>query len=481
MADLVILRDMTVSKDELIAILSRFNPWWRKRAIPDLPSWRRAVFAQLWDWVTNPPTHRAVLLSGARQVGKTTLVWQIIQALIHDKVPPGNILYVTLDHPALKLAGIDTILEAWREREPRSEGIEYIFLDEAQFIPDWGTWIKHQVDFDKKRRIVFTGSAMPILVEQESGVGRWHTIRISTLSFYEYLEIKKISLPVLPETLPTENFHAISETLTSYVGHFNEYLVRGGYPQTVQIESITQAQQLIRDDIIDKILKRDMTALFGVRRIFELEQTFLYFCLHDGGILDMQDLCKNLGVKRPTAQNFIDLLEKAHLIYRLLPFGYGKEVLRARFKIFLSDPALASAVLLRGKSVLEDPKLLGEIGETAVFKHLYGNCYAPGARFTYWRGDKEREVDIVMERGEELIPFEVKYRSSSPDPRELKELINLCTERSIKRAYVITKSPHDIGPCKGNFPCQIVQIPAALFCYWLGKSELLQRNRFSVL
>jgi len=56
-----------------------------------------------------------------------------------------------------------------------------------------------------------------------------------------------------------------------------------------------------------------MTALFGVRRVLELEQTFLYLCMHDGGLLDVNNLCSNLGVKRPTVQNFIELLEATHL------------------------------------------------------------------------------------------------------------------------------------------------------------------------
>ena len=140
-----------------------------------------------------------MLLSGARQVGKTTLLLQSISDLLRSGVPPANILYATFDHPLFKLAGIDAVIEAWRHREPRAEGPEYLFLDEGQFIRDWGTWVKHQVDFVRSRRITFTGSAMPLLeAEQESGVGRWHTIRLTTLSFYEYLQIKRLELPDLP-------------------------------------------------------------------------------------------------------------------------------------------------------------------------------------------------------------------------------------------------------------------------------------------
>ena len=479
---------MKVPKEELVAVLSQFNPWWRGEAIPDLPKWRRAAFRELHTWTTNPPAPRAVLLSGARQIGKTTLMLQAVDSILRAGTPPSNILYATFDHPILKLAGIDAVLDAWREREPKADGLEYLFLDEAQFIREWGTWVKLQVDFQKSRRIAFTGSAMPLVeVGQESGVGRWHTIRLTTLSFYEYLQIKNLTLPPLPKIKSLRDlfdwkqadFYRVTEAAASYVGHFHEYLVRGGFPQTAQVESITQAQRLLREDIIDKVLKRDMTALFGVRRVLDMEHTFLYLCMHDGGLLDMVDLCSNLEVKRPTAQNFIELLESTHLIYRLPPYGYGKDVLRARFKIYLADAAIAPAVMLKGKTILEDPAALGVATETAVFKHLFARYYAQNVRFTYWRGKKDREVDLVAEVDGQIIPFEVKYRAQHTGARELKGLIELCELKKITRGYVVTKSLDDFGlmtgmPQGGDTATQIMRIPAPLLCYWMGGSELNQ-------
>jgi len=476
---------MQVAKEELIAVLSQFNPWWRGEAIADLPDWRRAAFRELHAWMNEPPAPRAVLLSGARQIGKTTLMLQVIDALLRAGAAPANILYVTFDHPLLKLAGIDAVLAAWREREPKVDGLEYLFLDEAQFIREWGTWVKHQVDFQKSRRIAFTGSAMPLVEPgQESGVGRWHTIKLTTLSFYEYLQIKKLELPPLPALKslrelfdwPQAEFFRASEAAAPYVGHFHEYLVRGGFPQTAQVESITQAQRLLREDIIDKVLKRDMTALFGVRRVLDLEHTFLYLCMHDGGLLDMADLCANLEVKRPTAQSFIELLEATHLIYRLPPFGYGKDVLRARFKVYLADAAIAPAVMLKGKAILEDPAALGVATETAVFKHLFARYYAQSMRFSYWRGKKEREVDLVAEVDGQIIPFEVKYRAQHTGARELKGLIELCEQKQIARGYVVTKALDDFGVmagiAEGEGAPQIMRIPAALLCYWMGAMEI---------
>jgi len=474
---------MNIPREDLIAVLSQFNPWWRGEGIADLPAWKRAVFRELYAWVVAPPAPRAVLISGARQVGKTTLLLQAIEKLINEGTPSANILYATFDHPLLKLAGIDAVLDAWREREPKMPGPEYLFLDEAQFIRDWGTWVKLQVDFQKQRRIIFTGSAMPLAeAEQESGVGRWHAIKLTTLSFYEYLHIKRLDLPRLPSvhTLkelfqwsPSE-LYKCSESASPYVGHFHEYLLRGGFPQSAQIESITQAQRLLREDIIDKVLKRDMTALFGVRRVLDLEHTFLYLCMHDGGILDMQNLCSNLEVKRPTAQNFIELLESVHLIYRLPPYGYGKDILRAKFKIYLADAAISPAVMLKGKSMLEDPESMGTATETSVFKHLFARYYTQSVKFSYWKGKKEHEVDLVAEIGGEIVPFEVKYRTQHTETRDLRGLVELMGTKELTRGYVVTKSINDFGLLTKDdgVARRIMRIPAPLLCYWMGQSEL---------
>lgn len=398
------------------------------------------------------------------------------------------LVYVTLDHPILKLAGISRVLEAWREREPKKDGVEYLFIDEAQFIPDWGTWVKHQVDFDKQRRIILTGSSMPLMrADQESGVGRWHTIKLTTLSFYEYLQLKKINLNPLPEIKSLREifeweapeFYRTIELATPYIGHFHEYLVRGGFPQTALVESIHQAQKLLREDIIDKALKRDMTALFGVRRVLDLEQLFLYLCMHDGGLLDMSALCSNLQVKRGTAQNFLELLEATHLIYRLQPYGYGKDILRARHKVYLADAAIAPAVLLKGKSIIENPVALSVATEAAVFKHLFARYYPQNVRFTYWRGKKNHEVDLVAEIDNQIIPFEVKYQSLIPSAKDVKGLIELCQEKNVQRGYVITKSIDNFGKITDlpSSKTKIMRLPATLLCYWMGKTELLQHNQ----
>ncbi len=514
---------MEISKDDLALTLYGFNPWWKGETIKDLSLWKRSVFNELFWWTWSPPVNRAVFLSGARQVGKTTLIRQAIQELLNNEVAPANVLYATFDHPIIKMAGIAKVVEIWMEREPPSTGPTYLFIDEVQFMSDWQVWIKHQVDFNKDRRIIFTGSAVPLVHKgQESGVGRWHTIRIATLSFYEYLDLRKnyyekaikafdssqknrvdlwlikhylevnnqelesiknisdkhFNLESLKDLFDSKiNFQSLSQLSVPLISVFNQYLIKGGFPQTV-FSSITEAQSLIREDIIDKVLKRDMTALFGVRKFIELEQVFLYLCMNDGGILNLEDLASNLNVSRTTAFNFIELLEATHLIYRLQKFGYGKDVLRARFKVYLADPAIAPSVLLMGKGVLEKPDMMRKVVETAIFKHLF--LYSePGSRINYWKDEKNHEVDLVITQGENIIPFEIKYRNKHTNMKDLPGLMKLCKKYNIKRAYIVTQSLTDLGPFKNpDLPqTEFMKIPAALLCYWLGKFETEKNTR----
>ncbi len=475
---------MKVAQTEIFKVLNQFNPWWRGLPVGELPNWQRAAYRSLWEWVSAPPAGRAVLLSGARQIGKTTLMLQAIDALLKQGTPATNIIYATFDHPILKLAGIDVVLNAWHELIAAAPGKIYLFLDEAQFVPDWGTWIKHKVDFRKDWRIVFTGSVMPLMSEQqESGVGRWHTIRLSTLSFYEYLKIKQINLPELPKlkslaqllSWDSQQCQKAAALGENYLAHYHEYLIRGGFPQTALIASITQAQRLLREDIIDKVLKRDMTALFGVRNVLDLERTFLYLCMHDGGLLDMKALCENLEVKRPTAQNYIRYLEDAHLIYRLEPYGYGTEVLRGQFKVYLADAAIAPSVMMQGMDMLEDPEALGIATESAVFRHLFAHYYNQSVRFSYWRGKKDLEVDVLAEIAGQIVPFEIKYRNQHTKVPNLKGLIELCQKKNIAHGYVVTKSLDDFGMLQhlpNGVDTQLFKVPAALLCYWMGAMEV---------
>ncbi len=468
---------------EYQGVLRQFNPWWQQRPIPDLPQWKRAAFQDLRDWAAQPKG-RAILVSGARQVGKTTLLLQTIQHLLEQGVAPSNILNATFDHPLLRLAGLEETVRIWQESEPQREGPAYLFLDEIQLAGDWQVWVNHQVDFVPGLRIAFTGSASPLARDQpESGVGRWSTVQLPTLSFYEFLQIRKIEVPELPRPAsltqvlrwPEPDLRRAAHAAEGLTAHFHDYLVRGGFPECAQIEGVHRLQKLLREDIVDKVLKRDMTAFYGVRNVFELEKLFLYLCIQNGGEVNVTALSSELQVSRQVVENHLDLLVATHLLYPLKTFGYGKEVLKSKTKYYLADPSIAPGVLLKGREFLDDDTALGHAVEAAVFKHLYAHYHSRGARFSFWRDRRRKlEVDIVAEIGDQLVAFEVKYRNRTQAARDLAGLQAFCADRPVNRGYLFTRRFDDIGVMEvrgKSGRVDVLRIPAPLACFWLGASE----------
>lgn len=481
--------DMPVPNEEVIRVLLAQNPWWQGRVLTRLPTWKRAAFGKFHRWMFDPPAPMAVELAGTRQVGKTTIMRQSIASLLETGVAPANILHARFDVTVLSELGLDSVIQAWEERFPERKGTAYLFLDEVRDAPDWGTWIKVAVDLRENWRIAFSGSAMSLgTADSSAGVGRWRTVRLPTLSFHEYLELRKVALPPTPPLgslgdlfeWSGQDLHVAREAAQECQGHFQEYLLRGGYPRAVLTDSADEAQAIVRDDIVDRILRSDMTRYFGVRRVRDLELVFLYLCRQRGGILDLPTLCSNTGMNRAQAERFIGLFEAAHLVHRLLPHGYGKEVLRGRSKIHLADSCLASAMTFGDDSMLERPAELGMVVESVVHKHLFAHRVPRPVPCTYWRDGRGNEVDLVLEEGRGPVPVEVKYRSGPVDARDLKGLVEMCRQKEIKRGYVVTKSPEDRGllefPArgrgrpKGPAP-EVMRIPAALLCLCLGAAE----------
>jgi predicted AAA+ superfamily ATPase len=480
-----------VDKDEALRVLAGFNPWWAGRPFREEP-FRRLAFNACKKYLQDHQLKRALLLSGPRRVGKTTILYQLArEALESGLAPPGevpdpkSILYLSLDHPLLKLLGLDGALRLYHEAIWPEGRPALLLLDEVQYSRNWGTDIKLLVDLHPEYRIVATGSASVAHRDQlaESGVGRWLTISVPTLSFYEFVHIRQEPELSVPSNLrPTDLFGmstadrvALAERLRPLLPSFQRYLLVGGFPETARQADITLCQRLLREDVVERVLKRDMTALFGVRNVDVLEKIFIYLCLHSGGIVAHKTVADALGVSALTVANHLDLLEQANLVYKLPPFDVGgKKVLKARNKYYLADAALRNAVLLRGEEVLTSSDEMGTIVETTVLRHLYAYYYRDTPTISYWRDIKtDKEVDIIVKSPQYILPAEVKYRESA-ELEKSSGLVELCRTEPVKWAYLVTKREHDFGPQEvDGVTARFMRVPAHVLCYLLGQAERL--------
>jgi predicted AAA+ superfamily ATPase len=161
--------------------------------------------------------------------------------------------------------------------------------------------------------------------------------------------------------------------------HFIRYLQVGGFPELALSADDVYAQRILREDIVDKALKRDLPSIYGIRNVNDIEKIFLYLCYTSSNIININALTKELdGVSRTTIEKYIQYLESANLIYvSPLINVTGKQILKSQDKIYIADAAMRNAVLMKD-DITDDPTELGIIAETAVYKHVKAFYYEDG-------------------------------------------------------------------------------------------------------
>jgi len=470
------------SKSGILKVLTAYNPWWKTGVVnPKMtPKYKRVAFYEAMKRLTEKNIRRAVVLSGTRRVGKTTIQYQMIEALLSAGIPPQRIVFISMDHPMLKLSQFQDVLECYHENIYADQDV-YYFFDEVQYAQDWDRWMKIIYDTQPDTRVVATGSASPALMKgsRESGAGRWTVIQVPTLSFYEYCELLEVDRPDIPANLkPTSllNKTQIERTqimlqLSKVQNHFIRYLQVGGFPELALADNDLMAQQIMREDVVDKVLKRDLPSLYNIRNATELERIFLYLCNVSSEIVSIEAITKELnGVSRTTVENYIQFLESANLIYQSWPVDMaGKKVLKARPKIYIADAAIRNAVLM-DDTILTDSVGMGKVVETAVYKHVTSFYYQFATSVGYFRGGRRnKEIDIVVDYPNiQNILIEVKYREGAPIADD-DAIVELSEEASA--CIVVTKTSNDFGVHHTPSGKELLRIPAFAFLYLLGNAE----------
>lgn len=471
-----------ISKDGLMKVLTAYNPWWKTGVVnPKMTkTYKRFAFYEAMKRLREKDIRRTVVLTGTRRVGKTTIQYQMIEALLESGVAPQKIVFISMDHPMLKLSQLQDVLECYHENIYAEQDV-YYFFDEVQYAQDWDRWLKTIYDTQPDTHVVATGSASPVLMKgsRESGAGRWSVIQVPTLSFYEYCELLKLDRPKIPDDLkPTSLLHQtqmeraqLMLQLSKVQNYFIRYLQVGGFPELALADNDLMAQQIMREDVVDKVLKRDLPSHYNIRNATELERIFLYLCNVSSEIVSIEAITKELnGVSRTTVENYIQYLESANLIYQSWPVDMaGKKVLKARPKIYIVDAAIRNAVLM-DDSVLTDPVEMGKMVETAVYKHIAAFYYQFATSVGYFRGGrKNKEIDIVVDYPKiQNILIEVKYREKAPIADD-DAIIELCEEASA--VIIVTKNTNDFGVHHTKSGRELLRIPAYAFLYLLGNAE----------
>jgi predicted AAA+ superfamily ATPase len=348
----------------------------------------------------------AVVVTGARQTGKSTLV----RELLGDP----DRLYVTLDD-------VDVLDQAERAPDELVRRAPRMTLDEVQRLPDLLLAVKRTVDVRREPgRFILTGSADLLLMERvsESLAGRAAYLNLRPLTRREQLGLATAGSWERLFEEPVSVWRDLVQSDAAGSEPWQSLAARGGYPvPTVQLRD-PEDRRLWFETYVHTYLERDLRQLAAVQHLTDYRRLMRAVCLRLGNLLNQADLARDVGLPPSTAQRYLNLMETSLQLVRLEPYAVNrtKRLIKSP-KLFWTDTGLAMWVA--GE---QEPR--GAHLENVVLNDLLAwreTCPdRPGVFF--WRTARGAEVDFVIERGDRVLPVEVKAaaRVSYADARHLR-------------------------------------------------------------
>jgi predicted AAA+ superfamily ATPase len=461
------------------------NPWWITGQIPDIYSSmeRRLYFDLFFPYIKENNIRRAVVLMGPRRVGKTVMLFHSIHQLINENINPQRIFFVGIDNPIYVHLSLEDILDLCKNSLNLTHLKDcYFFFDEIQYLKDWERHLKILVDYYPNTKFIVSGSAAAALKlsSTESGAGRFTDFMLPPLTFQEYIHLKKMnhiiyngSIEYSEKSIP----YCLTHDIKILNKEFVNYLNFGGYPEVVLSDKIqSDMGRYVKNDIVDKVLLRDLPSLYGIKNVQELNRFFTYLAYNTGNEFSYETMSKESGIQKDTLKKYLEYLEAAFLIKVLNKVDVNAKRLKrvTSFKVYLTNPSLRTALF---SPILETDNEMGNIVETAVISQW---MHREKLDLTYarWKeGRNEGEVDLVLVDDKKFKPVwgvEIKWTNRYFEkPHELKSLIQFCKANEFKSALVTS-----IDKMGNKKVSDIVFsfLPASVYTYNIGDITLKMKN-----
>jgi len=451
----------------LLNVLRAQNEWWMSGKVPPalLKDVRRKEYYKAFELMED---ERILGIIGPRRTGKTTILYQLIDALLED-VDPKRVMFFSADDPALlpyKDNLFEDIIKVYYEDilvESRRGEKVYIFIDEIHFLNGWELWLKKYFDMKYNIKFIISSSSVMHISKrsQESLVGRIFEVLLLPLSFGDYATLCGNSvMPTFYRNIDLGSIATASHIeLLRYEEEakilLNRYLLYGGFPEAIYNENILLWQEKLISDVLRKVLYRDIAQLYNVRIPSKLEELFVNIAANTSETFSYSSLSRNLGISIEAVINYISYLEASYLIGELKLYSKTAEKSqRANRKYFIMDCGLRNAVMRLTSVATENTGLLVE---SLIQKHVYVYANARGMSVSYFR--ERGEVDIVLHSRDTVIPIEVKYQSSI-SRTDYKNLISFMEKFKIDSGVLVTRDLLDTYKKDGKV---IQLIPVWLF------------------
>jgi predicted AAA+ superfamily ATPase len=470
-----------ISKKQVLDRIRFENPWWIDGHIEDdyneMP--RRLYFDLFKPLVYERDIRRAVVLMGPRRVGKTVMLFHLVEDMIQNGIDPKKIIFITIENPIYNNIPLEQLFSYAKEATGLPDKNDWhIIFDEIQYCRDWEVHLKTLVDSYRKDKFIVSGSAAAALkfASNESGAGRFTDFLLPPLTFNEYISLKGLDRIITITSLKWKEHQTefyTSSHLDELNKHFIDYINFGGYPEVIFSEKIqSNPGRYIRQDIVDKVLLRDLPSLYGISDTRELNSLFTTIAYNSGGEFSLETLSKQSQVPKNTLKKYIEYLEAAYLIKQVKRIDQsGKRFKRDNFfKIYLTNPSLRSALF---SPITANDEMIGNMVETAIFAQwMHRDWFTPWyARWT------NGEVDMIGLSDSTLKPIwalEIKWTNRYFEkPQELKSLYKFCIESKVNDPIVTSIDKEGSKEFKD---LNIQFLPASAYAYTVGRNTLEKKK-----
>jgi hypothetical protein len=360
----------------------------------------------------------------------------------------------------------------------------WVIFDEIQYFKDWAVHLKSLVDAYPSIRFIASGSAAAVLKmkSRESGAGRFSDFILPPLSFAEFLAFtgkEEALIGEIPEAGEVLTGLRASD-ITALNGEFIDYLNYGGFPEAVLTPSVrSDPARFLRQDIVDKVLLKDLPSLYGIGDTQALNRFFNVLAFNTGNEAGLETLASHSGLGKQRLSDFLEYLEAAYLIRIVRRIDdSAKRLQRERsFKVYLTNPSIRAALF---SPVGAESEAMSRLAETALFSQwLHDTAMSASLHYARWKaGRTDREVDMVsLDPGTQLprTAVEVKWSDRCAErPEELAALLDLASKHPLtKPPIATTRTYQGVKLVQGQ--C-VSFIPTALYCYAIGKGLVAEKT-----
>lgn len=396
-----------------------------------------------------------IVLLGARQTGKTSLLYLLIQHLLKKGLPEQQIIYFDLEniHDFNKLDSLtdfNDFLEMLKDYGVDSQQKVFVFIDEIQHLANPSSFLKYLHDhYKSKLKFIVTGSSSLEIKKKFSDrlTGRIYRFLVQPLCFKEFLVFKKetelaqkitqLGLPAFILDKKKEKY--LSEITVDEEKRLqrlvSEYITLGGYPAIAQQENFLVKEKELQE-IYSLYIRRDIKDIGEIEDVTGYNKLVSLLGFQIGNLVNEQELSISSGLSRPTVKKYLFLLENTFVLSLVPPFFTNKRTeITKTPKVYFADTGLRNGVVNNFDSI-EKRVDTGQLLENFVFSELAKkDNFADKIRF--WRTQAKNEVDFIWQEDlAKFYPIEVKSKFSSkrPFPSGLKNFIK---NYKLEKAFIV--------------------------------------------